>query len=180
MINLLPPQQKEELQQEENWKLVLILGVVILAFLISFVFILFSIKIFLSSQLEVQKIFLNQQKSQDPQLQKLEEEIINSNKIFSALNSFYQKEINLPEILEKIEKTLPATTTLTSFNFDHFSKEGYVAQISLSGYSPTREVLLEFKKNLENQKSFKEIYFQPEDWVTPTDINFSVNFKITD
>jgi len=173
MINLLPPQYKAELKEEENWKLTLILSILFLIFLACSTLILFSIKISISGQAEAQKILLLQEekKFKESQIQNLEEKITISNQALLKLNSFYQSQTNLTEILEKISETLPTNVYLTTLNFNP-------AQISLSGFSPTREILLEFKKNLEQEELFEEIYFPPSNWVKPTDIDFSVNFKI--
>ena len=173
MINLLPPQYKAELKEEENWKLTVILSILFLIFLVCSALILFSIKISISSQLEVQKVLLLQEekKFKESQIQNLEEKIAISNQTLLKLNSFYQSQNNLTEILEKISEAIPSSTYLTTLNLN-------LDKISLSGYSPTREILLEFKKNLEKEKLFEEIYFPPSNWVKPSDIEFSVNFKI--
>ena len=183
MINLLPLQYKKELQQEEKYKLTLILGTLVLIFLICLILILFSIKISISGQIEAQKILLLQEekKFKESQIQNLEEKIITSNQSLSKLNSFYQNQTNLTEILEKISETLPPTTYLTALSFNPLTtakEEKYIAQISLSGFSPTREILLEFKENLEKEEIFGEIYFPPSNWVEPTDIDFSLNLQI--
>jgi Tfp pilus assembly protein PilN len=173
MINLLPPQYKAELKEEENWKLTLILSILFLTFLVCSALILFSIKISISGQLEAQKILLLQEeeKFEESQIQSLEEKITISNQTLLKLNSFYRSQNNLTEILEKISETLPSSVYLTTLDLN-------LAQISLSGYSPTREILLEFKKNLEKEKLFEEIYFPPSNWVKPSNIDFSVNFKV--
>lgn len=175
MINLLPPIQKEELKQEERFKLVLILEIITLAFLISLTLILFSIKTSLLAELEIQKTYFEQREKElkNPQIQELEEKIKNLNLTFSELNSFYQGQTNLTAVLEKISKTFPARTYLTTLNFNPAT-----SQISLSGFCPNRETLLEFKKNLEKEEKFEKIYFPPVNWVEPTDINFSVTFNI--
>ena len=171
--SLLPPQQKEELLEEEKYSLVLTLGILFLIFLISLILILFSIKIFISGETEVQRILLSaeEKRFKESQIQNLEEKINASNQTLSKLNLFYQNQLNLTETLEKISGTLPPGTYLTTLNFN-------LAQISLSGFSPTREILLEFKENLEKEKIFGEIYFPPSNWVKPIDIDFLVNFKI--
>ena len=173
MINLLPPQYKAEFKEEENWKLTLILSLLFLIFLVCLILILFSIKISISGQVEAQKILLLQEEKnfEESQIQNLEEKITTSNQVIFKLNSFYQDQISLAGILEKIFETLPSSVYLTTlaFNLDQFS---------LFGYSPTREILLEFKKNLEKEELFEEIYFPPSNWVKPFDIDFSVNFKI--
>jgi len=179
MINLLPPQEKEELKQEESFKLVLILGILILIFLICLSLILFSIGISIGGQLAIEKALLSQKETEISHLRDLEKEIKNLNLTFSKLDSFYQKNPNFVKILEITSKTLLPGTYLTSFNFNPLAKDKkYLGEVILNGYSPTREILLEFKKNLEQEELFQEVYFPPANWVEPTDINFTVNFKI--
>ena len=64
MINLLPSQEKEEIKQEENFKLILILGIIFLFFLISFSLILTSINIYISGEAKVQKILYQQREKE--------------------------------------------------------------------------------------------------------------------
>ena len=180
MINLLPLQQKEELLEEKKLKLVLILGITILAALFSLFLILFSVKTSVRGEVELQKVLMEQKDLQMPQNKILEERIKSLNLTLSELSSFYQREISLVDILETISKTLPKRAYLNTFNFSRLTKkeEKYRGQIFLSGYAPSREILLEFKKNLESQDSFSEVYFPPANWVEPSDITFTVNFKV--
>jgi Tfp pilus assembly protein PilN len=175
MINLLPNHQKEELREEEKFKIVLILGIILFSFFLSLSLSLFALKAIADSKVESQKILAEaKEKNWNSQPGKdLEKKIQDYNLTLTQLKSFYQKEINLTEILEKIYSLLPSGVYLNLFNFDRQQN-----LISLSGFSPTRDHLLKFKENLENQKEFGEIYFPPSNWVQPNDINFSVNFKI--
>ena len=179
MINLLPAQQKKELLEEENFRLILILGTVLFISLFCLILILFSIKIYLSGQVESQRVVLSQVEKEFAQsgLKNLQEKIKSTNLTFSQLHSFYQKKFYLTEILERISKTLPPGTYLTNFSFSP-PREEFPAQISLSGFAQTREILIELKRNLEAEEDFQEIYFPPENWVQPTDINFSLTFKL--
>lgn len=177
MINLLPTFEKEELKREEELKLILILGFLFLAFLISLTLILVLIKIHLSQELEIQKIFLKEAENRLSLESELEKEIRDFNFLLSQLNSFYQKRLEMSKILEKISSTLPERIYLTNLNFI-LSPEGDIATISLSGFSPTRELLLSFKEKLEREEGFFEIFFPPENWIRSTDINFSCNFKL--
>lgn len=182
MINLLPSEEKKNLIGEENWKLTIILGILILASLICFSLILFSIKIFISGEIGVQKTFLNLEEKEfkNSQIQTIEKKIIISNEKLSRLDYFYKNQVNLTEILEKISGTLPPETHLISLGFNPLvdsKEEKYLAQISLSGFSSTREVLLRFKENLEKEEGFSEINFRPADWLEKTNINFLVIFK---
>lgn len=175
LINLLPNQQKEELLQEEKFKIILILGITFLFFLISLILVFLSIKIYISSQIEAQKIILLEEKKrfEESENQFLQKKLEFLNKEFLKLNSFYQNQINLTEILDKISLLLPLGISLDSFSF---STENY--QISLTGFSATRNNLLQFKENLEKEKIFTQVYFPPSSWLKLTDINFSVSFKI--
>jgi len=181
MINLLPQKEREELLQEEKFKLILILGIVFVAFFLSLALILFSIRISISKDVEIQKMILAEKEKVASLNQDLETEIKYSNSTLSKLDSFYGNQISLIEILEKISTTLPSGTYLTNFNFTLTQKEEKgVARISLSGFCPNRETLLSFKSNLENEKNFSDIYFPPENWVKPKDITFTVNLTIAE
>lgn len=178
MINLLPPQYKEELVREENWKLILILGIVILSFFISTSLILFSIKILSGGQLSAQKVLASQKEMESSQILEFEKKLRDLNLTLAQLSSFYQGQTSLVGISEIITKTLPAKVYLTSLSFNRISAEDYSIGVSLSGFAPSREILLELKKNLEDEALFKEIYFPPANWVQATDINFAVSFKV--
>ncbi len=176
MINLLPPRYKQELKQEENFKIILILGVFFLFSLVSLVLILFSIKIYIQSQLEYLKIMVELEEKifQKTEIQYLQKEITFANQNLSELKTFYQHQINLTNILEKISQILPPGMYLTTFFWEKSS-----FQIFLTGFSPSREILFEFKKNLEQERYFTEINFPPANWLKPSDIDFQVNFKVT-
>lgn len=174
MINLLPLQEKKNLRMEENWRLVLILGFLFLIFLISLFLILFSVKSYLWGQVESRKILVDLEEKyfQSSEIQALREKITLANQNLSKLTPFYQKQKRGTEILEKISQTLPPGVYLTTLSWQKDT-----SQISLSGFSPTREILFEFKKKLE-EKEFREIYFPPQNWIEPTDIDFYVTFKV--
>jgi len=177
MINLLPPKNKEELIQDRHWKLVIILGMLVLFFLTCFSLILFSIKTFTSGQTEVQKILFNQREEEfkNSQIQIFQERVVSINKTLSQLNSFYQNKLYFTEFLERTSKTIPSEIYLTNLSaVSHLEKINF----SLSGFSPTRDILLELKRNLEKEEKFTNINFPPSSWVESESINFSVTFEI--
>jgi Tfp pilus assembly protein PilN len=177
MINLLPPEQKEENLFRERLNLILILGTLFLSFLISLSLILFSIKISIWGNLKVQELFIEAKEKEISLSQDLEEKIKNSNQSLSNLDYFYQNQLEITEILEKIAEILPPEAYLTSFNLNPLTqKEEGRVQISLSGFCPKREILLSFRESLEKEEGFSKIYFPPENWVSPSNINFSTAF----
>ena len=181
MINLLPPQTKTELILEEKWKLVMLLGLLFLIFLVCLSLILISINIYISGEVASQKILLEQREKEfrTPQTQTLQKNLTVFNQTLSQLNSFYQSQFNISDVLEKISGLLPSGTYLTNLSCvaQASSKDGWKTNCNLSGFCPDRETLLDFKANLGNEKSFGEVSFPPASWVKPININFSVTFK---
>jgi len=180
MINLLPLREKKEIEMEENWKIVLILGFSVLVFLFSLFLILFSIKIHISNKTAAQKILLEQKEAElkTPQMQRLEEKIKQSNLIFAELKSFYQQAPNLTEAIERISKALPQGVNLTNLSLTSQLPERQELECRLLGFSSSREVLVEFKENLEKDNNFKNVYFPPINWIKPIDIDFTATFQI--
>ncbi|MDO8424781.1 MAG: PilN domain-containing protein [bacterium] len=174
MINLLPPEQKEELLKEDKLKIILILESVILFIFISQGLLFFLIKNYILADLEIQKIYSKEREEElkVPVIKELEDKIKLSGQAFTRLNSFYQSQVDVAAVLEKISTKLPKEVYLTSLNFDPNSSKA-----SLTGFAPTREKLLIFRENLENEKAFSEIYFPPGNWVNPVEINFNIVLK---
>lgn len=181
MINLLPPENKKEIIQEQNLKIVIILGILVLIFFVCFSLILFSMKIFVSEKAEAQRFLLEEKEKelQSSQMQVLESDLAEFNKRILQLESFYQKQFKLSEPLGKISTFFSSEIYLNNLSITlQTSKEGVLqANCILSGFSPTREYLLKLKENMEKEESFKDIYFPPANWMNATSINFTVSFK---
>jgi len=175
MINLLPPRYQQELRQEENQRLILILGTLFLIFLISVTLILFSVKLYIQGQLESVNILLDLEEKtlQTSGIQDLRERIDSVNQNLSKLNAFYEKQISSISMLEKVFKTLPPEIYLTAFSW-----QKNTSQVAISGLSPNREILFLFQKNLEESKEFSGIELPTQNWIKPVDIDFRVTFKI--
>lgn len=169
-INLLPPQQKKELFHEQKYKLFLIFGVLAVVFLIALSLALFAIKIHISGESQGEKIII------PAQVQDYEKEILAINKNLQNLSSFYEEAPNFIKIIEEISKIVPQGIGLTSLSLN-FSKKTRNFSAFLQGFSPDRELLFQFKKNLESDTSFKDVNFPPSSWVKPENIEFSISFK---
>jgi len=176
MINLLPPLYQQELRQEENRRLILILGMLFLIFLISVTLILFSVKLFIQGKLESVNVLLDLEEKtlQTSEIQSLRERINSVNQNLSKLNAFYEKQISSISILEKVFKTLPPGIYLSAFSW-----QKNTSQVAISGFSPNREVLFLFQNNLEESKEFSGIELPTQNWIKPVDIDFRVTFKIS-
>ncbi len=185
MINLLPPKNKQELLGEESYKVIIILGISALAILACLSLILYAINIFISGEIDYQKTIYEQKEKEltSPKMLTLEKNLKSFNETFLRLDYFYRDKFKAVKALEEISKAVPEGIYLTNLSVNAASgEEGEerAATCILSGFSPDRETLLEFKENLEKEENnFEEIYFPPATWVKPVDINFVVNFKIS-
>lgn len=174
MINLLPPTEKQNILNEKNLKKIIILGLVLFFSLICFFLMMLFIQLDLNGKLVFEQTILEDKRKEfeSSEVKKLEGEILYFNKIFTDIQSFYRTQFPLMEMLEKLANLVPDGIKLSNLAFTKESRD-----FSLAGIAETREILLELKKNLENEKSFQGIYFPPSSWVSPTNINFLVKFK---
>lgn len=177
MINLLPPSEKQNLLEEERWKLILILVLIVFVFFISLILIFLSLNIYVSSQLEAQKVILSQKEAEKTEIQDFQKEINQANQTISELNSFYEKAVSITGFLDKISNLLPKDVFLTDISVSPIKKEENKFQVSLSGYAPLIENLIELRENLKKENEFSQIYFPSSIWVETKDINFSITFQ---
>jgi len=187
MINLLPPQEKELLREEEKFRLVLILGIVFLLFFVSLVLILFSVKNYIAGQVEYHKVLgeLEKKEAKSFDTKNLEKEITDANQNLSKLQVFYKNKLEWSNIIEKIAQFLPEEMYLTNISIIQVVKKKKdkkekikELQISLNGFAPTRQLLYQFKKSLESEETFQEVYFPPSNWVNSQDIDFQVTLTL--
>ena len=190
MINLLPLEEKNEIMIKKKSKLILIFELGILLFLISILFIIFSISIYLNGEINLERTTVLQ-KEEDIDLITIadfQKEIDVLNEKMKNVESFYncgyikplvcyRKQIYLTPILEKVFEKLPNNSYLNNISF---TKNSGTLQVNLSGFAMNREDLLVFKRNIENDKDFKNVNFPPRNWVFPTNIEFSLSFDLSE
>ncbi|MBU2578981.1 hypothetical protein KKA09_02595 [Patescibacteria group bacterium] len=204
-INLLPEQEKSELKNKEVLKKISIVMLFVLIATLVLIFALFFLKFFLVAKIESsqKQIFQKEKELKSDLFQNFQKTIEQENQNLFQISIFRQKQILIIPILEKISSLIVSDSIyFTNFSFQKVSKEiksdniakqplalkdeaiatgkGKVqtfGQIHLSGWAKNRQELFYFKKNMEAEKNFKEIYFSPNSWVKPTDISFSLNFQ---
>lgn len=170
MINLLPPEEKRELLGEETKRLTTILGLVLLFSLFCLIIILAFLKMYLLIQVDSQKssIELVKNQTESSEVQVIQEQIENANQKLARINDFYEQKFESVKILEKLIKTIPEEIYLTNLSYSKTS-----SQVVLAGFAPSRDLLIQFKTNLEVEEEFQEIYFSPSNWIEPIDIDFT-------
>lgn len=175
MINLLPQKEKGILRSEERKKIFLIFEILTLIFVICLIFILASIEIYISGRVEAEEIIFEQEKKEfeTSEIKDFSNKIKSANQTFSYLNYFYKNQVKTVEIFSEIYETIPEGIYLTTFSYQRD-----ISNVSLFGFSKSREILLQFKKNLEQKEDLEDIYFPPSTWIDSKDVNFNLNLKI--
>jgi Tfp pilus assembly protein PilN len=169
MINLLPPEEKKALLAEKARRLIIVLGLVVLLSLFCLIIILISLKIYLLIQIDAQKNILEAARSQTENLeaQAIQEKTEDFNKKLSRIGDFYQQKANLGEIIEELAQTIPGRIYLVDLSYSKNTN-----QIILAGFSPSRDLLVQLKKNLEEEEKFQKVYFPPSSWIEAANIDF--------
>jgi Tfp pilus assembly protein PilN len=176
MINLLPPVGKKDLLVRKKLKLVLIFEIGLTVFLLSALLCLFSITFYLKGEIDSQKSAILERKEtvDTAAVSDLQKTIKDLNRTIGDVAAFYKNQVSPTLILQRVSVKLPQGGYLTNFSLH---EELGRAKINLSGFINNREELLEFKKSLEAEKTFKAINFPPSNWVLPTNIDFYLSFE---
>jgi len=179
MINLLPPDEKQNLLKEEQWKVILILGTIILVFLVSFGLILIAINVSISAQVGIQKLTLSQteKKFEDAEIQSLKTEITQANQSIMRLQSFYKQQESFIGFLGEISDLLPEGVYLNNISITPAAKTDGKFQVSLSGHAPLIENVIALDDNLKKDQKISQVSFPSDTWVKKENVDFNVTFQ---
>lgn len=179
MINLLPPEEKQNLLENKQLKIVLILGFVVFVFFVSLALIFASISVAISSKVAAQKILLGQkeQEFKTADTQDLKNKITQINQNLLKLDSFYRQKPSFVDFLEKISNFFPGGIYLNSLSINPVKKENNLFQVNLSGYASSVEEVIRFNDNLKKDGKISQIYFPGETWLEKQNFSFSVTFQ---
>jgi hypothetical protein len=180
MINLLPPEEKRKILLKKKEKLAVIFAIVFLVFLICLILILLSVKFYILAETDYQKNNLIQveQSKESSDLVEFGNIIQAHNGTLDQLDSFYKKEIYFNEALDIILNVpKPENLYLTNFSLDR-SRDSMI-EINVTGISESRDNLLIFKNNIEQDENIQNSYFSSESWISPKNAKFSLTFEIS-
>jgi len=188
MINLLPPKEKEALISEKNKNVVMVLGNVVMISLVCLAMVLFSLRFYILGEASSQSAILENIKNehQTPDFLLYNQVAKKYNGLLIKLDNFYKKEAYFNEAIKIISeiKTVKGIF-LTSINMDR-GKDSSTIRVAISGISDNRDSLLVFKDNIEkasfgngeNGRKIENIYFPPDNWIKPKNVNFYLAFDI--
>ncbi len=178
-INLTPPSQKKQLALEKTGKLVLVLSLVVLVALFCFVLVMLALKFYMLQEIVYQKAALDMTEKhyQNADFLPYKDIISSSNANVQTTNSFYKSQIHVVKALTALFNVAhPADVRFSSVTVE--KKEAGVISATISGFAKTREGLQDFKKNLEAEALVEHIYFPPESWVKPNNIDFNLTLDV--
>lgn len=179
MINLLPPEEKAKLIFEKKKKLTLILGVSVIIPLLCFILILLSIRFYILGEINAQETNLEQARKeyQTDEFLNFKDIMGKNDKIMTKLEKLYKQDMPLSEVLTMVSAiSRPPNLYLTNVVVA-ITKEQKI-KVTVSGFAPTREDLLTFQKNINENKRIQNGWFSPESWVNPKDVKFNATFEV--
>jgi len=168
MINLLPPSLKEELQGEEQFRLVLILGMLLMTFFICLSLSLLAIRLYVSGEIQAQQILAESQGKEGGESRLQQIHTLNAD--IKGVSSFLASRIALSDSIEQISSALPENVYITSLSYTN-------GKIVLAGFAPQTEDLLLLRANLGQDPLFGNFHFPPSNWIRATNIDFSFEFE---
>jgi hypothetical protein len=180
MINFLPPEEKAVILKKRKTKLVFVGFLLPLIFFLFLSMLLFPLEIFLSNQATYLEAEAAQNKVtlEKSSATKQKNEIEDFGDLMKNLKNFYGEKIFFYEVLEKFDNILPKEVYLTKvFISPKPDRNGFA--VSVRGFSPTREKLIELKSNVEKENLFEKNSFPLGNWVKPDNIDFSFNFEVS-
>lgn len=176
MINLLPPEEKRNLEREvQVQKIILLIWCVLIGFLGLIVFFfVFSWYIGIKGVQSIEKMEMVEGFFYSGEFTSFQEKIRQANKQAAQFTKFLEAQPSVISMLERLTRAIPPGIY---FNNLVFTKKGpKEASVSISGKSDTREHLYFFKENLEKEPNFKDVQFQLSSWIKPQDADFSLTF----
>jgi Tfp pilus assembly protein PilN len=177
MINLLPPIEKENVVIVQKKKIIIVLGSVVLISLFCFSLILLAIYFqALSSYQEYNSaLTLLDKENIDSNKETTLNNIKKYNETINSLNLFLKNELYVSDVLQTIDKMpTPDSVYITNFTLDRDTQK--MISVNLSGISDSRNSLILFKKNIENDSDVKNPVFLPESWIKLNNVDFNLNF----
>lgn len=173
-LNLLPSQDKKDLELASLSRLIASLAIWFLIFLIIFTLLLISTYFSLSILLEEQKKLIEIRQS-DPKTQgvlEIEGKIKQANQIVKQVYLKQEEMILWTPLLEKMTRIVPSGIYLTNFSYKAVDN-----QITLNGWADWRENLLYFQESLEENSFFKEVEAPLSNLIKQRNIDFSFTLK---
>jgi Tfp pilus assembly protein PilN len=177
-INLLPQNKQTELYYENLFHSVSVAAILATIILLLGILIQIGVWIYLNRtearvSAEVEQLRQQTDKTENAELKQQIKLINNQMGDFQNLASLSPE---WSKVLASFAKLVPKNVKITQF-----SAEAKKGKIDITGYSPTREQVIELYNNINSDKdNFKDINYPLENVSKPTDVQFNFSFFIQD
>lgn len=172
MINLLPPQQVEELREKEKVKIIINILFFFLTFFIFLSLIFLAIRFYFLGVLSEKEILLKErEKLLDPDLEK---EIKEINETILKINSFLKNQPSFSSIIQDFVASCPSGIKLTNLDLSFDEKKGIL--ITANGIAETRLIILQLIKTLKEK--YQDVSYSPEILLKEKNVEFSFSFRL--
>lgn len=177
-INLLPKIKQDELAHERAFYSVAVAVSLCTAVLLIGVLIQFAVGVYLDrvtvsieSQIDQLKRVANKVENAE-----VKQQIVLTNAQIEDFSKLLSSTPEWSSVLEAFVNNVPAGIRITQFEADVKNME-----VSISGYSPTRDQVIDLYNNINADKThFKNINYPLENVTQPTDVRFNFTFTIAD
>lgn len=172
MINLLPPDQKQEVFNEKKERIVINLMFFLVIFVLFFTTTTYFIQRVGLEKFEEERRVFAEERSQFGDVGQKIEDIEKLNKKLANIEEIKNNQPNFSQLFFDINSSLTETARLDSFNC---AESGDDYHVTLSGYVPDWEGLLELERELK--KNFESVNFSSDSWTQTKDISFLVKLE---
>ncbi|NQU82754.1 MAG: hypothetical protein HQ539_02285 [Parcubacteria group bacterium] len=191
MINLLPPQEKQGLKSIEAQKKIIVIFTYFLFCLIVLISFLFLLNFYVNLKIDESKgiIFMKTEELERYKFNDFKEATIKVNQHLSMIQMFQEQDLSIGPLLQEITDITSQGVSFNSISLRNSSRlidneeteqveKQIFSDFHLIGTAETRDILYAFKKILENQTNFEQVYFAPNSWTKSSDAVFSVTFEV--
>jgi Tfp pilus assembly protein PilN len=177
-INLLPKLKQNELAHEKLFYSIAVAAVIGVAILLFGVLVQVGVRVYLDRSLksvneQIEQMRLIANKSENAAI-KQEIQLVNA-----QINDFAQLTKQTPQwssVLAAFVRHVPEGVKITQFEAKTLKSE-----ISISGYSPSRDLVIDLYNNINADKeNFKNINYPLENVTQPTNVKFFFDFSVAD
>lgn len=171
MINLLPPDQKEEVFNEKKERIVINLMFFLVVFVLFFTTATYLVQQIGLDQFEEERINFAEKRSEFGDIEQKVESINKLNSRLENIKKINNSQPDFNKFFKDINNALTDDVRLDSFDYVQ-DEDGY--RITLSGYTPEWESLLELEERLEENFT---VNFSSDSWTQTKDISFLVKLE---
>jgi Tfp pilus assembly protein PilN len=170
------------MRQEIRFRLILIIGILVLVCCVSVACMLLAIRIYGTGEIQVREI--KREVQQEEAIHAQFEHTRGLNNDMYAMRRFYAKKLLLSDVIEDVANAMPSRVYLTSIVYAPVSEERRNeegrARIVVTGVASTTEDILRFREFLGERAMFKHFQFPYSNLVSKEDVEFSFSFGIGD